>query len=252
MTRPVTLITGASSGIGAELARLCARDGDELLIVARRRDRLQALKDELGERVHLAAADLTDPDAPAEIASACEAAGFHVETLINNAGFGLIGRFAELPLDRQIEMVQVNVAALTHLTRLVLPGMIERRSGAIMNVASTAAFQAGPGMAVYFATKAFVLSLTEALHQELKESGIKVSALCPGPVATEFGEVAGASDRKQPIGSADARSVADAGLRALRRNQAIFIPGLSNKFTAQSNRFMPRAAMRRIVAALKF
>ena len=175
----------------------------------------------------------------------------HVDCLINNAGFGLVGRFAALPLARQREIIDLNIGALTELTHLVLPGMIERRSGRILNVASTAAFQAGPGFAVYFASKAFVLSFTEALHQELKGKGIKVSALCPGPTATEFGEVAGYRSKVPVFVSADARSVCESGLRGLERNQAVIVPGLFNKVTAQSSRFLPRAVIRRVVARLK-
>ena len=163
----------------------------------------------------------------------------------------MVGRFAALPLARQREIIDLNIGALTELTHLVLPGMIERRSGRILNVASTAAFQAGPGFAVYFASKAFVLSFTEALHQELNGKGIKVSALCPGPTATEFGEVAGYRSKVPDFVSADARSVCEAGLRGLDRNQAVVIPGLFNKATAQSSRFLPRALIRRVVARLK-
>ncbi len=174
-----------------------------------------------------------------------------VATLINNAGFGLVGRFDALPADRQSEMIDLNIRCLTSLARRVLPAMLERGEGAILNVASTAAFQAGPGFAVYFATKAYVLSFTEALHQELKASGIKVSALCPGPTATEFGEVAGFRSGRFDRFSAAAAPVVAAGLRGLDRNQAVVIPGLVNKMTAQSNRLLPRAALRRLVARLQ-
>ena len=251
MARPVTLITGASAGLGAEFSRLCAGRGDELVLVARRRDRLDALARSLGGRVHVVAADLALPDAAASLIGQIEAEGLSVEMLINNAGFGLVGRFAELPLDRQREMVDLNVRTLTELCRLVLPAMRERRRGAILNLASTAAFQAGPGFAVYFATKAYVLSFTEALHQELKGSGIRVSALCPGPTATEFGEVAGFRSGRFDRIVADAASVAAAGLDGLDRNRALVIPGLLNKMTAQLPRFVPRALLRRLVARVQ-
>ncbi len=189
--RPITLITGASAGLGAEFARACVRRGEEVVLVARRRDRLEALAAEFEGQAHVLAADLADPGAPARLIADVERLGLQVGTLINNAGFGLNGRFATLPLERQVEMIDLNVRALTELTARVLPQMRARRAGAILNTASTAAFQSGPGMAVYFATKAFVLSFSEALHQELKGSGIRVSALCPGPVATEFAQVAG-------------------------------------------------------------
>jgi short-subunit dehydrogenase len=187
--RAVTLITGASAGLGAEFARQCAARGDELVLVARRRERLEALAAQIGGG-EVITADLAAPGAAEQLMRDVEARGLAVSTLINNAGFGLTGRFAGLPLDRQREMIDLNIGALVELTHLVLPGMIERGAGAILNVASTAAFQPGPGFAVYFATKSFVLSFTEALHQELKRTNIKVSALCPGPTRTEFGAVA--------------------------------------------------------------
>ncbi len=247
---PVTLVTGASAGLGAEFARACARRGDELVLVARRRDRLEALAAEIGG-ANVVEADLSVPGAAASLVGELGARGVVVSTLINNAGFGLAGQFAALPLDRQREMIDLNIGALVELTHLLLPGMKARGQGAILNVASTGAFQAGPGFGVYFGTKAFVLSFTEALHQELKGSGIKVSALCPGPTATEFGDVAGVkSDRFRKF-SADAASVVAAGLAGLERNRAIVIPGFTNKISAQSNRLIPRAAMRRIVASLK-
>jgi hypothetical protein len=250
MPRPVTLITGASAGLGAEFARACARRGEALLLVARRRERLEALAAELGG-AEVIAADLSEPGAPRRLLDEAAARGLAVSTLINNAGFGLYGPFLDQTAERQAEMVDLNVRALTELTRMVLPDMAARGEGAILNVASTAAFQAGPNMAVYFATKAYVLSLTEALHQEMKGTGVKVSALCPGPTATEFGAVAGVSGSSFAKLSTDAASVVAAGLKGLDANKAIVIPGLMNKVTAQSGRIIPRAAMRRIVARLK-
>jgi uncharacterized protein len=249
--RPVTLVTGASSGLGAGFAEACAARGDEVALVARRRDRLDQLAGRIGAGAHVIVADLGDPAAPERLLAELKDRGCWVATLINNAGFGLVGTFASLPLDRQREMVRLNVEALTALTGLVLPQMIERRSGAILNVASTAAFQPGPGMAVYFATKAYVLSFTEALHQELKGSGVNVSALCPGPTATEFGAVAGMHGNRFDRLAAEADSVIAAGLAGLQRNQAVVVPGLTNKLTAQSSRILPRGVMRRIVASLK-
>jgi uncharacterized protein len=251
MSRPVTLITGASAGLGAEFARQCARRGEALVLVARRKDRLDALAAETGG-AEVIAADLAEPGAPARLIEAVAARDMTVATLINNAGFGLSGRFADLSLERQLEMIDLNVRALTELSRLVLPAMRERRAGAILNVASTAAFQPGPNMAVYFATKAYVLSFTEALHQELKGSGVRVSALCPGPTATEFGEVARSGRPGPARQSADAASVVAAGLKGLDRGQAVVIPGLGNKIGAQASRFLPRASMRRMIARMKF
>ena len=251
MARPATLVTGASSGLGAEFALQCARRGDEVVLVARRQDRLERLARAIGGKTHVIASDLSEPGASERLIGNVEALGLTVSTLINNAGFGLAGKFADLPRDRQREMLDLNIAALTELTHLALPGMLGRRAGGILNVASTGAFQAGPGFAVYFATKAYVLSFTEALHQELKESGIHVSALCPGPTRTEFGQVAGVTSASFDRFSADTGSVVRAGLEGLARNQAVVIPGALNKISAQSNRLIPRAAMRRIVASLK-
>ena len=250
MPRPVTLITGPSAGLGAEFARQCAARGEELMLVARRRDRLEAIAAETGN-AHVIAADLSEADSAARLVSEVERLGFTVDTLINNAGFGLAGRFAGLPRERQRAMIDLNIGTLTELAHLVLPAMLERRRGAILNVASTAAFQPGPHFAVYFATKAYVLSFTEALHQELKGSGVRVSALCPGPTATEFGGVAGFRTARFNRFAADAPSVVRAGLAGLDRNKAVMVPGLINKVGAQSSRLIPRAAMRRIVARLK-
>lgn len=251
MTRPVTLVTGASAGLGAEFARQCAARGDELLLVARRKDRLEALAEEIGGKAHIVAADLALPDAPERLLEEVAVLGLHVETLVNNAGFGLAGIFAQLPLDRQSEMIDLNIRSLTRLAHVVLPGMIERGRGGILNIASTGAFQPGPGFAVYFATKAYVLSFSEALHQELKGSGVHVSALCPGPTRTEFGAVAGVTSKGFDRFAADAPGVVAIGLAGLAANRAVIIPGLANKLSAQSSRVIPRALMRRIVASLK-
>jgi short-subunit dehydrogenase len=251
MARLVTLITGASAGLGAEFARQCAKRGEALVLVARRRDRLEALAVEIGGAPHILVADLAAAGAAASLVAELEAEGLSVGTLINNAGFGLAGRFADQPLDRLSEMIDLNDRTLVELCHLVLPAMRARGQGAILNVASTAAFQPGPNMAVYYASKAFVLSFTEALHHELKGSGIRVSALCPGPTESEFSEVA---DSRSPTlermkGPADA--VVRAGLDGLDRNRAVVVPGWKNKVTAQASRFLPRATMRRIVGSIK-
>ena len=252
MTRAVTLITGASAGLGVEFARQCSKRGDDLVLVARRRDRLEQLAGQLQGKVHVFAADLSLPDAAASLIDRLDAEGLTVDVLINNAGFGGGGSFEEQSLERQRDMINLNVRTLTELTKLVLGPMRERNSGAILNVASTAAFQPGPGAAVYFATKSYVLSFTEALHQELKGTGIKVSALCPGATATEFGEVAGYTGRQLKRFSADPRAVVAAGLRGLDKNKAVVVPGFGNKASAQASRFMPRAVMRRVVAAMRY
>ena len=252
MTELVTLITGASAGLGAEFARQLSSHGQKLVLVARRIDRLEALASELGN-ARAVACDLAAPGAVAALMADLAGHGESVDTLINNAGFGLWGRFFGLDAKQQREMVDLNVGALTELCRAVAPGMVERRSGAILNLASTAAFQPGPRMAVYFATKAYVLSLTEALHEELKPHGISVSALCPGPTKTEFGEIAGFSGNSafNRI-SASGASVVRIGLHGLARNKAVVIPGLLNKASAQGHRLLPRSVLRKITGMVKY
>jgi hypothetical protein len=245
MAAPVALVTGASAGLGEEFARQLSAQGWRLVLVARRQERLDELAAELGN-ARAIQLDLSEPGAAKRLMVDLGEHGESVDLLVNNAGFGLAGKFAELDANRQREMIDLNCGALTELAHVVLPGMIERRSGGILNVASTAAFQPGPGMAVYFATKAFVLSFSEALHDEVKRHGVKVSCLCPGPTRTEFRSVSG-FDPKGPTGkiSADAASVVRAGLKGLEANRAVVVPGLSNKIISQLNRFFPRAFMRR-------
>ena len=193
--------------------------GQEVVLVARRKDRLNQLAAEVGN-AHVIAADLSEPDAPAKLLADVASRGLWVRTLINNAGFGLRGRFDALPLDRQLEMIDLNIRALTNLSFVVINDMVLKGGGSILNVASTAAFQPGPNMAVYFATKAFVLSFTEALHEEWKDRGIKVSALCPGPTRTEFGQVAGIKALGQFDRVAmEAEPVVRAGLEGLEANR---------------------------------
>ena len=255
MTTAVALITGASAGLGVDFARELTVKGKRLVLVARRKDRLDALAAELGN-ARTIAEDLSLPGAVDRLMADLAAHGEHVDLLVNNAGFGLSGRFAELDGKRQRQMIDLNCGALTELAHAILPGMIERKSGAILNVASTAAFQPGPGMAVYFATKAFVLSFSEALYEEVKKHGVIVSALCPGPTATEFGEVAGfkpsgASAKFFIENAADSASVVRAGLDGLERGQAVVVPGLMNKATAQAHRFFSRGFVRRVAGTIK-
>ena len=248
----VALITGASAGLGAEFARQLARRGDRLVLVARREDRLRDLADEVGN-ARVVALDLSAQDAAERLMADLDAAGEQVELLINNAGFGQIGRFASLDGARQREMIDLNVGTLTDLCRAVAPGMIERRSGGILNVASTAAFQPGPNMAVYFASKAYVLSFTEALHEELKPHGVRVTALCPGPTRTEFGDVAGFGGNGMFDRVAmQAAPVVTAGLAGLDKNKAVVVPGTINKVGAASTRFAPRSVVRKIAGAIKY
>jgi short-subunit dehydrogenase len=249
---PVTLITGASAGLGEAFARQLSANGQRLVLVARRKDRLEALAKDLGN-ARAVALDLGKPDSAKELMADLAAAGEEVATLINNAGFGIVGKLATADPARLRKMIDLNCGTLTDLCRAVIPAMIERGRGAILNVASTAAFQAGPGMAVYFATKAYVLSLSEALHEELKPHGIKVSCLCPGPTATEFGDVAGFKghgmfDRV----SMSAERVVKIGLKALDKNRAVVVAGPLNKTGAVLTRLVPRALTRKIAGAIKY
>ena len=248
----VALVTGASAGLGVEFARQLSKRGHRLVLAARRKERLEELANELGN-ARAVAVDLSQKDAAAKLLADVAANGETVDLLVNNAGFGLIGKFAELDADRLRQMIDLNVGALTDLCRAVAPGMIERKSGGIINVASTAAFQPGPKMAVYFATKAFVLSLTEALHEELKQHGVKVSCLCPGPTRTEFGDIAGFGGNGMFDRVAmNAAEVVEAGLKGLDSNRAVVVAGWINKIGAASTRFAPRSVVRKIAGAIKY
>jgi len=243
--RPTALVTGASFGIGMELARIFARENYNLVLVARTADRLRQLASELekshGTRSLILASDLTEAGAPAYILDQTTRAGVRVDVLVNNAGFGQFGPFAESDLAACLSQIQLNVTALTHLAHLYLPGMIERKSGRILNVASTAAFQAGPMMAVYYATKAYVLHFSEAIANELQGTGVTVTCLCPGPTATEFQKRANMlSTRVFKFGAMDARTVAEDGYRAMVAGRPVVISGLRNWLVAQSVRFAPR------------
>lgn len=251
-----TLITGASAGLGEGFARALAAQGEDLILTARRVDRLEALAADLRERhavqVQLFPADLTSPEAPAQLLAAIEAAKLRVDQLINNAGFGIQGAFADGDVAGQLGMIDLNCRALVALTHGVLPQMIARKSGGILNVASIAAFQPGPWLAVYYASKAFVLSFSEAIHEEVKPHRVRVAALCPGPTRTEFAEVAGMGESalfKTFASGADA--VVKDGLRALAGNQAVRISGAANTLMAESIRLTPRFLARRIVGALQ-
>ncbi len=250
------LITGASSGIGAELARVFAGRGYSLVLTARRHERLEALGAEIGQAhgvpVEVVALDLEDRQAPQDLHELLLERKIAVHTLVNNAGFGLRGYFASLPHEKQLAMIDLNVTALTSLCRLMLPGMIERRRGGILNVASIAAFQAGPSMAVYYATKAFVLSLSEALHDEAKPHGVTVTALCPGPTESEFGKTAGPKGTGLFKGGAmSAAEVARAGIEGYEARRAIVIPGAGNRIGAVAAKFAPRFMSRRIAGLLQ-
>jgi uncharacterized protein len=240
------LVTGASGGIGLELARLIAADGYDLVLVARSARKLEEVAAQLGGRHGVRArplvADLARPQAPGEILAFLRAEAIEVELLANNAGYGNSGPFAETDPRYELEMIQVNVVALTELSKLLLPGMLARRSGRVLNVASTAAFQPGPLMAVYYATKAFVLSLSEALANEVAGSGVSVTALCPGPSPTGFqaaAHIEGGALAKSPL-AVDPVTVARIGYAGLKRGRPLVIPGLLNRLLVQALRVSPR------------
>jgi short-subunit dehydrogenase len=242
------LITGATSGIGLELARLLAADGYELMLVSRDEQKLRKVAAELSAKhrhpVKVLVRDLSSAGSAEEVYRWLREQGITVEILINNAGFGLAGAFIETDLQREIAMIQVNVVSLMVLTKLLAQEMSERKRGKILNVASTAAFQPGPFMAVYYATKGFVLSFSEALAEELKDTGVTVTALCPGPTATEFSKRADASESRLfssgMIPLMNAAMVAQIGYRGLMSGQRVVIPGLINRIGAQLPRLSPR------------
>jgi len=248
--RDTVLITGASSGIGLALARLFAADGDDMVLVARSEDRLRELADGLAAKYRVQArvltADLTRPESADEIARTLAEQGVQVDVLVNNAGFGAHGQVASLGVQRQLDVIEVNVAALTRLTALFLPGMLERRHGAVLNVASTAAFQPGPNQAVYCATKAYVLSFTEALAEEVRGSGVRVSCLAPGATSTQFADQAGMTGtRAFRLRVMDVGPVAKAGHDGLKQGKTLIIPGVLNRVMAFSVRLSPRALVTR-------
>jgi short-subunit dehydrogenase len=245
--RPVTLITGASAGIGTALARIFARHGRELLLVARREQKLNELADEIAalghKRPHVASVDLERRDAADAIAEAMGRLQVEPDTVVNNAGFGLLGPAASLSRSEQLAMVDVNVRALTDLS-LAFVDALERRRGGILNVASVAAFLPGPNMAVYYATKAYVVSFSDALHWELRPRGIRVTALCPGPVPTEFQARAGfTDDNSTDMLALSADRVALDGYRALQQGRRLVMPGVLNRATTIFTRFAPRALL---------
>ena len=245
------LVTGASSGIGTEFARELARRGYGVTIVARREDRLRDLAAELGGGVEVHACDVTDPHARRTLVDDLAARGVSVDVLVNNAGFSTSGPFWKTDRDRELDMVRTNIEAVVDFCALLSPGMVERGQGAILNVASTASFQPLPMQAGYAATKAFVLSFTESLHAELSPRKVSVTALCPGPVRTEFVEVA---KLEQAEGSLpgflwdDPESVAKAGIRGLERGKRVVIPGTFNRVGAVGGQYAPRSLLLRVVS----
>ena len=255
MKGETVLITGASSGIGLHLARRFAADGSDLVLVARSEGKLNdlagALRRQYGIAARVLPEDLSRPEAPQELFDALQSDGAHVDVLVNNAGFGARGAVAELEAGRQLAMIGVNVTALTHLTRLFLPPMLERRRGGVLNVGSTAGFQPGPNMAVYCATKAYVLFFSEGIAEEVAGTGVTVTCLAPGVTDTGFADAAGTGGtRLLMLGGMMPEAVARAGFDGFRAGKVLVVPGPQNKATAFSVRFTPRAAARKVAKFL--
>jgi len=253
--KKTALVTGASSGLGLELAQLFAADGHDVVLVARRKPELDALAARLvaerGVQAHVLPEDLADATAPERLVAELAGRGIEIEFLVNNAGFGARGAFASLDMRRALDMIQVNIAALVELTGLLVPGMIARKSGRVLNLGSTAGFQPGPNMAVYYATKAFVNSFTEALAFELRGTGVSATLSCPGATATEFGQVANNGKTKLfKAGAMAAPVVAAAAYRAMMAGRDTIIHGARNKLLIHSQRLAPRATVRAITARL--
>ena len=252
-TKGFALVTGASRGIGLALATVIARNKYDLVLVARNSDALEAaagmIEAKFGVRAIVIPADLSRADAPRELFDAVRNQSIDVEILVNNAGFGLGGEFMETNLERELDMIEVNIAAVTQLTKLFGAAMVKRRRGRIMNVASTAAFQPGPLMSVYYATKAYVLSFSQAIAEELRNTGVTVTALCPGATATDFADTAEISNTRlfRKLGVADAEPVAEYGYKAMMRGERVAIPSWRDKLMVQSERLAPRRLVTAIV-----
>ena len=255
--KKTALITGASGGIGYEFAKLFARNGYNLVLVARSKQKLiqvaDNLKEQFGISIKIIAKDLAIPTSPEEIFTEVQQESINIQVLVNNAGFATYGFFSETNLDAELQMMQVNVVSLTHLTKLFLNNMLKQGEGKILNVASTAAFQPGPLMAVYYATKAYVLSFSEAIANELSGSGVTVTALCPGPTESGFQKRANMEQSKLVSGKKimDAETVAIIGYHGLMKNERVVIPGLKNQLLALSIRFTPRNMVTQIVRSMQ-
>jgi short-subunit dehydrogenase len=254
MKEDVALVTGASSGIGEALARRLARDGRSLVLVARREDRLTALARELetghGVKAHVIAQDLVQPGAVPAVTHEVERRGLTVDWLVNNAGFGTLGRFDGLPVEGELDEIRLNVEVLVELTGRYLPGMVGRRRGAVLNVASVAGFAPGPFMATYCATKAFVVSFSESLASELRGTGVNVLCVCPGFTRTEFQDKANVDTSTIPgFAWMSAEQVADQAVRAVGHG-AVLVNGTMNSVMTNMLRFVPRGLQARIVAGM--
>ena len=255
--KKTALITGASSGIGYELAQLFVRDGYDLVLVARGQQKLDQIASEFQGKfnvsVKVISKDLSLPASPEEIFTLLQRESIQVDVLVNNAGFANYGLFSETDLAVELNMMQLNMMSLTHLTKLFLNEMLKSGGGKILNIASTAAFQPGPLMAVYYATKAYVLSFSEAIANELRGSSVTVTALCPGPTETGFQKRAAIEDSKLVSGKKimDAATVAKIGYRGLMKGKTVVIPGVKNKILAWSIRFTPRNMVTQIVRGMQ-
>lgn len=249
--RSCVLITGATAGIGYELAKLYAKDENNLILLARDEERLKEVKDELefyNIKVYTIALDLSEDNSCEKVLDFVNKKNLSVDILINNAGMGSFGYLSEIEVEKELKLINVNIRALTELTKMFLPSMIEHGEGAIMNVASTAAFCAGPKMATYYASKSYVLNFTEALYEELKGSEIKVSCLCPGPVKTNFQEKSGI--RKSEAAKKalmTPKEVAEIAYRDFKKGKLIIIPGFKNKLIIRINKLIPRSFSRKII-----
>ena len=252
---PTALITGASSGLGEEFARQLAKSKYDLVLVARREDRLKAVADDAAKlgaaKVKVIAADLTGHESAAALHRQVTAEGLQIDYLVNNAGFGTRGRFDDLPFEREMDEIELNVTALVALTRLFLPPMVSRRSGTIINVSSVGGFTPVPFMATYGATKAFVLSFSEALAEELKDSGVTVMALCPGATRTEFQKVANVEEARMPsFAFMNADTVVTQAIAAAKRGKSVCVNGPMNKIMVESTRFTPRRLVAKIAGSM--
>jgi short-subunit dehydrogenase len=256
-SKHIALITGASGGIGLELAKLFAQNGYNLMLIARSYDKLKNItgefEKEYGVQVKCCAKDLSVSSAPDEIFQSLKSEMIEVDILVNNAGFGWRGDFAQMDLSDALEMIQVNITALTHLTRLILPDMLKRKRGRILNISSTASFQPGPLMAAYYASKAYVTSFSLALSEELRGTGVTVTALCPGPTATGFGQRAGFGKNEMFNGSLsmDSRTVALDGYKGLMKGKPLVVSGWKNCFGTQMVRFLPRTLPGKLVKIIQ-
>lgn len=245
--KKTALITGATSGLGYEFVQLLAKEQYNLIVVARNEEKLLSIKSEFPLlNVTTIPMDLSKPGSVRKMVEEVQEKGLQVDVLINNAGFGLLGKFDELNVEKQLEMIQLNISALTELTHAFLPQMKKQKFGQIMNVASTAAFQPGPMMAVYYATKAYVLSFSEALVEELAGTGVTVTTLCPGATKTNFGSVANVEKTKMFSNAMDATTVAALGYNGMKNGKRVVITGSSNKIGATAAKFLPRSTAAKI------